>query len=105
MGAALVGVAGSTVIGKNCAFGGQAGVSGHLKLGDGTRVGAGSPVLKSHEEGGLELWGFPAREKAKAMRDFAASEKGDQTRSALRKLRARVDQLQNDLEKKLGAGE
>ncbi len=95
--AALVGVAGSTTIGRGCAFGGQAGVSGHLKLGDGTRVGAGSPVLKSHEEGGIELWGFPAREKTKAMREFAAAERSDQTRSELRRLRGIVEELQKKL--------
>lgn len=99
--AALVGVAGSTSIGRNCAFGGQAGVSGHLKIGDGTRVGAASPVLRSYEEGGLELWGFPAREKTKAMREFAASEKGGVTRSELRKLRVRVE----GLEKKMSSSE
>ena len=98
--AALVGVAGSTTIGKGCAFGGQAGVSGHLKLGDGTRVGAGSPVLKSHEEGGIELWGFPAREKTKAMRDFAASEKGEDTRAELRRLRGLIEGLQKRLDEK-----
>lgn len=99
--AALVGVAGSSTIGRNCALGGQVGVGSHLKLGPGTRVGGGAGVTRSFEEGGLELWGYPAREKTKAMRDFAASRKGEQTRSKLRKLRARVDRL----ERELGSGE
>lgn len=37
--AAMSGVAGSTVIGKNCMFGGHTGVVGHLKVADGVKMG------------------------------------------------------------------
>jgi len=98
--AALVGIAGSSKVGAGCQFGGQSGLAGHLTLGDGCRVGAGSPVVQSFEEGGLELWGFPAREKTKAMREMAAAARSEATRAELRRLRARVEEL----EKRLSAG-
>jgi UDP-3-O-[3-hydroxymyristoyl] glucosamine N-acyltransferase len=103
--AAQVGVAGSSTIGRNCAFGGQAGVGSHLKIGPGTRVGGQAGIAKSYAEGGIELWATPAREKAKAMRDFAALEKGEATRSELRKLRARVEKLERELKKKPAGGD
>tara|TARA_R110002050_G_scaffold300586_1_gene470640 strand:+ start:13317 stop:14357 length:1041 start_codon:yes stop_codon:yes gene_type:complete len=43
--AALTGIAGSTIIGKNCMFGGQVGFAGHQKIADGVKLAAKSGVL------------------------------------------------------------
>ena len=90
---AQVGIAGSTKIGARSALGGQAGVAGHLTLGDGARVGAASPVLKSFGPG-MELWGFPAKEKTLAMRQSAAAARADEMRAAIRRLEEQVRKLE-----------
>jgi len=46
------GVSGSTVIGKNCIFGGQSGVVGHVRLCDGVQLTGGTIVTKSIDEPG-----------------------------------------------------
>ena len=38
------------VIGKNVMIGGQAGISGHLKIGDNVQIGGGSGVIKDIPE-------------------------------------------------------
>lgn len=65
--AALVGVAGSTRIGRGVFFGGQAGVIGHLELGDGARIAAASKVLKSVPAGEMYS-GHPARPNREHLR-------------------------------------
>jgi UDP-3-O-[3-hydroxymyristoyl] glucosamine N-acyltransferase len=94
--AAQVGIAGSTVIGARCEFGGQSGVVGHVRVGDDVRVGAASPVIKGVRDG-LEVWGFPAREKARALREMAAASRAGRLADELRALRARVDEIAREL--------
>lgn len=50
--AAFVGISGSTAIGKNCTFAGQAGVVGHITICDGVHIGARTVVSKSVTEPG-----------------------------------------------------
>ncbi|GAB4298849.1 MAG: UDP-3-O-(3-hydroxymyristoyl)glucosamine N-acyltransferase [Thiohalomonadaceae bacterium] len=57
--AACVGVAGSTVIGKNCTFAGGVGVVGHLEIADGVTVTGMSMVTKSLKEPGVYSSGTP----------------------------------------------
>ncbi len=95
--AALVGIAGSTRIGSGCQFGGQSGVVGHVRLGDGVRVGAGSPVTKSVRDD-VEVWGFPAREKSKVLREMAGASRSWKLIEELRTLRERVRALEAGLE-------
>jgi UDP-3-O-[3-hydroxymyristoyl] glucosamine N-acyltransferase len=51
--AACVGIAGSTVVGKNCLFGGQVGVAGHLTIADNVMITGGSGITKSIREPGI----------------------------------------------------
>ena len=46
------GVSGSTVIGKNCIFGGQSGVVGHITICDGVQVTGGAIITKSLDQPG-----------------------------------------------------
>ncbi|HQR73088.1 MAG TPA: UDP-3-O-(3-hydroxymyristoyl)glucosamine N-acyltransferase [Sulfurovum sp.] len=59
--AAQVGLAGSTVLGRNVVMGGQSGTAGHLKIGDFATIAGKSGVTKSLE-GGKTYAGFPAIE-------------------------------------------
>jgi UDP-3-O-[3-hydroxymyristoyl] glucosamine N-acyltransferase len=95
--AAQVGVAGSSRIGERTLVGGQVGISSHLTLGNDCRVGGGSTVFDDYGDG-IELFGYPAREKARALRESAAAFKSEETRSELRRLRKIVDALQARLD-------
>jgi UDP-3-O-[3-hydroxymyristoyl] glucosamine N-acyltransferase len=95
---AQVGVAGSTKIGKRTLVGGQAGISSHLTIGDDCRVGGGSTVFESCGDG-VELWGFPAKEKTRALRESAAAFRSEETRSELRRLRKIVETLEARMDK------
>ena len=62
--AGCVGVAGSTVIGKHCTFGGAAMVSGHLTIADNVHISAGTLVTKSIIEPGLYTGFYPIAKNA-----------------------------------------
>jgi UDP-3-O-[3-hydroxymyristoyl] glucosamine N-acyltransferase len=57
--AACVGIAGSAIIGADCAIGGAAGVLGHLSVCDGVIISAMSLVTKSIREPGMYTGVFP----------------------------------------------
>ena len=58
--AGQVGFAGSAVYWKNnVSIGGQAGVSGHLKIGNNVKIGGGSGVVKDIEDNQIVM-GYPA---------------------------------------------
>ena len=54
-----VGISGSTVLGDGVIVGGQAGFAGHLKIGSGAMIAAGTAVL-SDIEAQSKVRGFPA---------------------------------------------
>ncbi len=58
--AAMVGIAGSTVIGKRCLFAGQGGAVGHITICDDVIIGAMSFASKDVTEPGTYLASFPA---------------------------------------------
>jgi len=57
--AAQVGIAGSTIVEDDVMMAGQTGVTGHVRIGQGARVGAKSAVLQSVDAGGF-VTGHPA---------------------------------------------
>jgi len=57
--AAQTGVSGSTRIGKNCMFGGQVGLIGHITIADGVKIAAQSGIPKSIKEEGAIVQGSP----------------------------------------------
>ena len=58
--AAQSGIAGSTILGKNCLVGGQVGFAGHLKIADGSKFGAKTGVSKNVTTPDTILQGIPA---------------------------------------------
>ena len=67
---AQVGISGSTVVEDYVAFGGQAGVAGHLKIGRGARIAAKSGVIRD-VPAGEEQMGYPSLPKRQFMRHIA----------------------------------
>ncbi len=72
-------------------MGGQAGVSGHLQIGDNAIVGGQAGVTKAVPEGAY-VSGYPARPHMTAMREEAAL-------TRLPELLKRVRQLEKELER------
>jgi UDP-3-O-[3-hydroxymyristoyl] glucosamine N-acyltransferase len=91
--AAQVGIAGSVGIGRDCELGGQTGVSGHLTMGDRVRAGGASRVTKDLPEG-AEVWGYPARDKRKALREMASLSRLPGLLEEVRSLRGRLEALE-----------
>lgn len=60
-------IAGSTVIGDRCVFGGQIGIGGHLNVAADVRLGGGSTVLKDVPEAG-DYMGHPLLDKRRFLR-------------------------------------
>ena len=70
--AAMTGIAGSAKIGKNCLFGGQCGVVGHITVADHTSLAAQSGVRGNVKEEGKTLMGTIAFDYHEYMRAYAA---------------------------------
>jgi UDP-3-O-[3-hydroxymyristoyl] glucosamine N-acyltransferase len=68
--AALVGIAGSTRVGRGTVFGGQSGAVGHLTIGDGVRATAQAGIT-SDVPPGETVSGFPARDVRAFMKGTA----------------------------------
>ena len=90
---AQCGVSGSTELGAGVILAGQVGVVGHLRLGDGARVGAQSGVSRDLAEGET-LSGSPAIAHRDWLRMVAALPKVPELVKELRKLQARVAELE-----------
>lgn len=69
--AAQSGISGSSTLGRNVVFGGQVGVSDHVKLADFVMAGAKTGISKSYPVPKTVLFGYPARPVDKA-RDMIA---------------------------------
>ena len=87
--AALVGVAGSTRIGSGVWLGGQAGLIGHLDIGDGARVAVATKVLRD-VPAGETVSGHPARPHREDLRRQAHL-------GRIPKLLERVEALEEEL--------
>lgn len=66
-----VGISGSTVLEDYVVLAGQAGITGHLRIGKGARIGAQSGVMRD-VPAGAEVVGSPAMPIRQQMRQFAA---------------------------------
>lgn len=90
---AQCGISGSTELGQGVVLAGQVGVVGHLKLGDGVRVGAQSGVSRDLPDGDT-VSGSPAIPHRDWLRMVAALPKVPELLRELRKLTARVTELE-----------
>jgi UDP-3-O-[3-hydroxymyristoyl] glucosamine N-acyltransferase len=84
--AAQVGIAGSTVIGQRCAFGGQAGAVGHLTIADDVHLTAGSLVTGSITQPGVYSASLKAEPVEKWRRNAARLRHLDEMARRLAKL-------------------
>ncbi len=90
--AACVGIAGSTIIGKRCTLGGQAGVTGHLEIVDDVHVTAGSLVTSSIAQPGIYSSSLKAEPVEKWRRNAARLHHLDEIARRLAKLEERLQQ-------------
>ena len=90
--AACVGIAGSTVIGKRCTLGGQAGITGHLLIVDDVHVTAGSLVTSSINQAGIYSASLKAEPAQKWRRNAARLHHLDE-------MAKRLDKLENKLQR------
>lgn len=68
---AQTGISGSTVVEDFVSFGGQSGITGHLRIGKGAQIGAQSGVMRDVPAGDVQL-GSPAAPIRETMRQIAA---------------------------------
>ncbi len=92
--AAQSGVSGSTRLGSNVIIAGQVGLVGHIDVGDGVTVTAQSGVSKSISGTGKVFRGSPAREMHEELRQEAAIRQLPDVIAAVRKLEARLKELE-----------
>ena len=90
--AALVGIAGSTRVGSGVFFGGQAGVIGHLSLGDQVRVAAATAVFRD-VPAGETVSGVPSRPNREYLRAQAQLQRLPKLVERVRALEARLEAL------------
>ena len=84
--AGCVGIAGSTVIGKNCAFGGAAMVLGHLTIADKVFISSGTMVTKSISEPGQYTGFYPIAKNAEWEKSAVAVRNLSKMREKIREL-------------------
>lgn len=90
--AACVGIAGSTIIGKRCTLGGQAGVTGHLEIVDDVHVTAGSLVTSSIAQPGVYSSSLKAEPVEKWRRNAARLHHLDEIARRLANLEEKLQQ-------------
>lgn len=98
--AAQTGISGSTKIGRNVMVAGQVGFAGHIEIADKTVILAQSGIPNSISEPGKVYFGYPAKERGKAMRIEAALRSLPEMARELTRLQAKVGELLRKLESK-----
>lgn len=94
--AGCVGIAGSTTIGARCMVGGQAGIIGHLTIGDDVVVSAGTLVTKSIPKPGVYTANLPVQNHADWVRNFAHLRHLDALVDRMRALEQRLEAQKNE---------
>jgi UDP-3-O-[3-hydroxymyristoyl] glucosamine N-acyltransferase len=69
--AAQSGISGSSKVGKNCMFGGQVGLIGHITIASGVKIAAQSGITKDIKEEGIVIQGSPAFDFGPYQRSYA----------------------------------
>ncbi len=98
--AAQTGVSGSTKLGKNMMVAGQVGFAGHLEIADGTVIMAQSGIPNSIREEGKTFFGYPAKERGKALRIEALIRSLPELAQEVHSLKQQLESLLKKLESK-----
>jgi UDP-3-O-[3-hydroxymyristoyl] glucosamine N-acyltransferase len=88
--AAQSGVAGSTKVGKNCMFGGQVGITGHITVADETKAAAQTGISGPIKQAGTTVYGSPAFEFKNYQKSYIVFRR-------LPELKEKVDILEKEL--------
>jgi len=90
------GIAGSTIIGKHCTFGGQSATSGHLTVGDNVIIGARGAAANDVAANQI-LSGAPLMPHKQWLRSTMVFPKLPEMRKDLQKMKRRLEQLESML--------
>jgi len=91
--AAQSGISGSTKVGKNCMFGGQVGLIGHINIASGVKIAAQSGITKDIKEEGIVIQGSPAFEFGPYQRSYLLFRKLPKIREQINELERKVDRM------------
>jgi len=91
--AAQSGISGSTKVGKNCMFGGQVGLIGHINIASGVKIAAQSGVTKDIKEEGIVIQGSPSFEFGPYQRSYLLFRNLPKIREQINELERKVDGL------------
>jgi UDP-3-O-[3-hydroxymyristoyl] glucosamine N-acyltransferase len=95
---AQTGISGSSKIGSFSTLGGRVGLADHVEVGDQVMLGAQSGVPTGKKIPSKQIWiGAPARPYQEARKQVAAQWRSAEMLEEIRKLRARVDELEKAL--------
>ncbi len=96
---AQTGISGSSKIGAFVTMGGRVGLADHVEVGDQVMLGAQSGVPTGKKIPPQQIWiGAPARPYKEARKQVAAQWRSAEMLDEIRKLRARVDELEKQLQ-------
>lgn len=98
--AAQTGISGSAKLGKNMMVGGQVGIVGHIEIADGTSIMAQSGIPNSIREEGKTYFGYPAKERGKALRIEAVIRSLPDLAREVHSLKRQMEELLKKLESK-----
>ncbi len=98
--AAQTGISGSTKLGKNMMVGGQVGIVGHIEIADRTVIMAQSGVSNSITEEGKSYFGYPAKERGRALRIEAIVRSLPELAKDIQALNRQMEELLKKLESK-----
>jgi len=91
--AAQSGISGSTKVGKNCMFGGQVGLIGHINIASGVKIAAQSGITKDIKEEGIVIQGSPAFEFGPYQRSYLLFRNLPKIREQINELERKVKDL------------
>jgi UDP-3-O-[3-hydroxymyristoyl] glucosamine N-acyltransferase len=91
--AAQSGISGSTKVGKNCMFGGQVGLIGHINIASGVKIAAQSGITKDIKEEGIVIQGSPAFEFGPYQRSYLLFRNLPKLRNQINELERKVEDL------------
>lgn len=98
---AQTGISGSSKVGEHVTMGGKVGLGDHVEIGDWTMVGAGSGFPSGKKVPGKQIvFGEPARPYQEARRQIAAQLRSAEMLDDLRKLKAKVAELEKQISTK-----
>ena len=93
---AQTGIAGSTVIGKHCVFGGQTATAGHIKIGDNVTLAARGGIA-NNVDGNQSLAGAPSMPHREWLKATMTMPHLPEMRRELNRLKKQVDELKSKL--------